>query len=1417
MLAFRAIRIWKPQRWSRWPCLSPARRHGNGCQTGAGGCSEVTPEQWKTVKEALADALERPSNERTQYLDRLCLDRALRREVEDLLAAHDEGNTVFDKLLENIVLTTFSQSEDKIPGRLGRYEIISLLGRGGMGAVYLGLDTQLGRQVAIKILPDETAQDPVVRDRFLREARAVAALNHPGICTIYSIEEEKDVLFLVLEYVRGHTFRDLIIEAPVGWPPEPAVAAGYILQVAEALQVAHEAGIIHRDIKSSNLMRTIGDRVKVLDFGLAKVSGASRLTGDDFKLGTPAYASPEQIRGDPIDERSDLWSLGVVFYEILAGHLPFSGDNAASLFHAVLNDNPRPLRALRAVVPPAISRVIEILLSKSPDRRYASARALIDGLRPWALAPTKADASAVSDAQNGIHALLGTAERRSITFLHIELMPTTSSQDPEDFLATLENSREICTKIVERHEGSIHPWIGNTALALFGYPEASENAACLAVAAGLALAGAFGRGQLGFNIRTGIATAPTVVALGGVDAISSEGFDLASSLARRAGTNEVLIAETTERLVEGYFALGQDSELFVGQRRLRFWPVRQASLARGRFQVIPRSALTPLAGRDRELQLLLRHWQRTTEKQAHFTLVGGEPGLGKSRLVYEVKQHVARNSAAAMAECFCAKQYANSALYPVIDCLERIWFEADVRAMKPDEKLRVIEGSLAELGFALAETVPLFAQLLNVPAPSYPALEITPERQRSLTLQALVSMVIERASRQPFLLIVEDLQWADPTTLELLRMLIEQEPTVSLMAVYTHRPEYVPQWSIAGHVSSISLNRLTHAEALAVVATAAHGALDAGTQEQIAENADGVPLFLEEMTKAVVEYGAGASHGKTLPVPGNLRDSFIARLDRLGTARNIVRMASILGRQFPQALLAAVSGLTEERLQESLDRLVEAEVFYVRGSGDRRTYIFKHALLQNAAYDSLLKKARAELHRQVAELLVNRFPELASRQPEVVAGHFTEAGLGEQAIIYWHQAGMSALRRSAHLEAVSHFEQGLRVVRALPADQLNPEQEIFLLAGLGPALIATHGFGADEVGETFMRAEELLPKDGNSGLFLPTLWGVWVYHLVRSRLDRALATAMRMIDTGRQLKDDDTLLEGLWTAGNTLYWRGDLVAARCYLEEAERLFDPVRFRDHAYRFGQDSLVATLCYQSFVFCFLGLFERATLAGDRAVEIAQSLRHPFSIGWSLTFRATLDCFMANFSEARKRADEAVRYCQKQAYPFWISAALSASGRSMVEMNEVEGGIGRLRQGIAMSRAIGSRVIEPLYRGQLAEALLRAGDSEAGLAESDEAMRQAAEQGVGISRLDLMRIRGLALSALGDRAAAEAALRESIAESRAVSCRYMELRAATDLAQLSQDFTPLADVCAHLPGGSVEPPVLSRARKLLEARST
>ena len=968
--------------------------------------------------------------------------------------------------------------------------------------------------------------------------------------------------------------------------------------------------------------------------------------------------------------------------------------------------------------------------------------------------------------------------------------------------------------MVARFNGYLQEWSGNSATACFGYPKAREDAAALAVDAGLGLAEAFGRAKAKFCARVGVDTSLAVADVSGVRPISAEGIEVARSLGQRAAANEVLVGPETRRLVEGRFAFGPETELTLpGGRRLRFAQALHASTARGRFQGIRVNELAPMAGRDQELNLLMRQWQGATDGHGHATLVGGPPGLGKSRMVHEVTRRVAADESAALIECYCAPQFANTMLYPLIDAMERLVFESDTRTMEAGEKLRTLEGWLAQLGFPLVEAVPLFSQLLNIPAPGYAPLEITPEKQRALTLEALVNIVVERASRQPLLFIVEDLQWADPTTLDMLALLLDRIPALQVLALYTHRPEFTPPWPRRSFVSEISLDRLSREDAIKVSEAAARGMdLDKATLDQIVSNSDGVPLFLEEVTRSVVETGSAGAKSGRMVVPASLRDSFIARLDQLGPARNVARMASILGREFPLTLLEAVSELPPEELKENLDQLMAAEILHVRGAGARRTYIFKHALLQEAARDSLLRKTRLTLHEQVAELMLDRFPEMAERQPEVIARHFTDASLGARAVPYWHRAGVAALQRSAHREALSHFRSGFEAFETLQAGQREPSLELLLLAGQGPALIATQGFGAKDVGDAYRRAEELLPTDTASPLTLPTLWGVWVYHLVRSDLEHALATSLRIVEMGERLGLNDMQLEGHWTAGNTLYWLGNLADSRQHLETAETLYDPARADDQAYRFGQDSLIGTLCYQSFTYCFQGHFARAMAVSDRSVEFARSLKHPFSIGWSLTFRATLECFLGNFAGARDWGAQAVQYCQEQAYPFWISAALSAWGKSLAELGDVEGGAGRLRQGIEMSRAIGSRVIEPLYRGQLAETLLRADRAEEALAEVEGAITQAQEQRVGISRLDLLRIRGVALAAVGRAADAEESLRRSLEESRTAGCRYMELLAACNLTEICGDRGALTEVCEAFRGETGEPPILRRARDLM-----
>ena len=1320
--------------------------------------------------------------------------------------------------------------EPAIPAAIRHYRVNSLLGKGGMGHVYLAFDTRLGRQVAVKFLPQSSAGEQGAIDRFLREARAAAALNHPAICAIYSIEEYENIPFLVLEYIPGKTFRDLMNHPPENWPPSPAEAAGYMLQAAEALKAAHKAGIVHRDIKSSNLMLTADGRVKILDFGLAKFTDAQLLTQDGTVVGTPAYLSPEQAAGAAVDARTDLWSLGVAFFEILTGHLPFQADNLGALMYALLHREPESIRRYRPDAPPALAGIFEKLIERDLGRRYPSADALIADLRPLVSPGSAADSTATLDvpalqaSQAALGSSLGSSDRRPITFLNIELQMAADSEDPEVWESALGGMRDICSRIIVSHEGFIKGWDGSSGSAYFGYPRAREDAACSAVEAALAIAQTFRRSSAGFSARLAVETSLAVADFNAASSrvVTGEGSSLARSLREHSESNEVLVGDGARGLVEGLFAFGREGSIPVaGGRRLGFASVLQRSSARSRFQAVREAAMTPLTGRKRELETLIERWKQAREGHGQVLLLSAPPGLGKSRLAYELKRWVAEDPSAALIECFCAPHYSNSALYPVIECIERILFETDAVPMSDEKKLRAIEGMLAGLNFPLPETVPLFAKLLGVPAPEYPPLEATPERQRALTLDALADIVLERASRQPLLFLIEDLHWADPTTVQLLGQLATQAPGVSMLAVYTHRPEFIPPWPSRSHVFSMAIDRLPREESLAIAAAATRGrALDSAAMAQIVENCDGVPLFLEEMVRTVTESGnaTGARPGK-LAVPSSLRESFLARLDQLGPARNLARLASVLGREFPQWLLEAAAELDPAELRACLDRLVEADVLHLRGAGQRRTCAFKHALLQEAAYDSLLTKTRAHLHQQIGELIATRFPSVAAREPEAVARHFTEAGLGERAIPFWHRAGMAALERSAHREALAHLERGLGVYGALPPERRDRAQELLLVASLGPALVATRGFGAAEVGGAYRRAEQLLSSAGNSALTLPTLWGVWVYNLVRGDLAHALEIARRMAAAG----DDAMRLEGLFTAGDTLFWMGELEEARACLEAAESLYDASRFGHHAHLFGQDTLVATLCYLSFTHCFLGDFERAMAASERSIEHAKSIRHPFSIGWALNFRATLDGFLGYHSSAREFGEQAIRYCQEQAYPFWISAAMAACGAAAAHLGDPQSGVGLLRESIALTEAIGSLVIQPLYRGQLSEALLLAaispapGESNpaaAALAESEAALAQADSLGIGLSRLDILRVRGLALAQLGRPAEAAASLRQAIDESRARKCRLVELRAAADLARLAGDFEHLARCCGSFPSGGMSPPVLAEARGILES---
>src|SRR4029453_4920083 len=627
--------------------------------------------------------------------------------------------------------------------------------------------------------------------------------------------------------------------------------------------------------------------------------------------------------------------------------------------------------------------------------------------------------------------------------------------------------------------GHIAQYLGDGLLVYFGYPLAHEDDTQRAVRAGLAMLGARGppapplEQQHGVRlaIRVGIHTGPVVVGEMGAGSrreqlALGETPNIAARLESLAAPNTVVISAALHHLVQGYFVcddLGTPTLKGV-DTPFQVYRVLGESGAQSRLDVPSPRGLTPLVGREAEVTLLLDRWAQVTDGLGQVVLLSGDAGIGKSRLVQVLKDHLAGEPHTRL-ECRCTPYHTNSALYPVIDLWQReLRFET---AEALADKLYKLEQMLAQYHLPLAETVPLFATLLSLPSDRYPALALTPQRQKQKTLEGLLALLVARAVQEPLLLIVEDLHWVDPSTLELLSLLVEQGPTARILTLCTFRPHFTPPWPGRAHIAQLTLTRLPRPQVgRMVTAVAGTRALPAEVVQQIITKSDGVPLFVEELTKLVFASGLLREHEDhyaltgplpPLAIPATLQDALMARLDQLAAAKAVAQLGATLGREFTYELLQVVAPMDELELWRGLVQLVQAEVLYQRGALPQAAYLFKHALIQEAAYQSLLRRTRQQYHQRIAQVFAEQFPDTVATQPELLAHHYTEAGLAEQAVGYWYTAGQHAHERSAHGEAIGHLRKGLELLTTLSDTPEHRQQELALQITLGAALTATKG------------------------------------------------------------------------------------------------------------------------------------------------------------------------------------------------------------------------------------------------------------------------------------------------------------------------------------------------------------------------
>jgi class 3 adenylate cyclase/predicted ATPase len=999
------------------------------------------------------------------------------------------------------------------------------------------------------------------------------------------------------------------------------------------------------------------------------------------------------------------------------------------------------------------------------------------------------------------------AERRQVTVMFCDLVGSTAMSarmDPEDLREVISAYQKCVAETVQRFGGFVAKYMGDGVLIYFGFPIAHEDDAERAVRAGLELVAAAGglKTHVPLQTRVGIATGLVVVGdlIGSgasqEQAIVGETPNLAARLQAIAVPNSIVISETTRKLVGNLFELqdlgGQDLKGIAGL--VRAWAALRPSSVESRFEALHAGGLTELVGREEELELLLRRWSKAKTGEGQVVLLSGEAGIGKSRLTAALMERVAAEPHTRL-RYFCSPQYTDSALYPIISQMERAaGFAHDDTAQA---KLNKLDALLAR-NPTPRQDASLLAEMLSLPNDGrYPTLEFTPQQRRQRTLEALTAQLEALARSNPVLMIFEDVHWIDPTSLEVLGRTVDRLRTLGVLLIVTYRPEFEPPWIGRSDVTALNLNRLGEREIAALIdRVTGNKSLHESIRQDIIERTDGIPLFVEEMTRAVLEAEgdtpriAAAVPPSTPAVPASLHASLMARLDRLGPAKEVAQIGAVIGREFSHAVLAAVSLKDDKALQSALDALMRAGLLFRQGVPPNATYLFKHALVQDAAYSTLLREPRRALHARIAETLESQSAEIAERQPELLARHCTQAGLTEKAAGLWGKAGRRSLERSALVEAAEQLARALDQIAALPATPVLRREEIKLQVALINPLIHVKGYAASETKAAVERARLLIDQAEALGeppedplLLISVLYGIWVASYIAFNGDMLRNLAAQFLALAEKQRATVPLMIADRAMGISLLCTGDIGQSRTHFDRAIARYDPAVHRALAMRFGQDNRVAVLSYRSLALWLLGSPEAAFADTRQALSDAREISQASTLMYALFHASTTYFHRGNYVAANAQIDELVRLADEKGSAFWKARGMLNQGSVLALTGKASDAVQIITSGITAFQLTGSANWMPLYFSHLAM-------SHAEVGQLGEAWRCIGEATTLIEKTkerwyeaDLHRITGeiMLLSPEPKAAKAETSFGRALAVARQQQAKSWELRAAMSLARL------------------------------------
>ncbi len=1103
------------------------------------------------------------------------------------------------------------------------------------------------------------------------------------------------------------------------------------------------------------------------------------------------------------------------------------------------DDEPQPPRQLRREIPPELERACLKSLAKRIQDRYTTAADFAEDLRracgaieatsasawfgpasavvptgvtlaPGSIAPPVSSSSPTSSSFRARD-----AERRQVTVLVcgcglFESEEYLENLDAEGQAKVVRAFQQASEEGVRQCDGTVVQCSEEGLLACFGYPVAYEDAAQQAARSGFAILEGLNalserlRREQGLELNpwVGIHTGPAVVEAGEQSvSLVGEARNVAVRLEDLAEAGRIVCSAATHRLIRVRFdctSLGHRKIKGVAQP-VELFRVEGVGVARSALEKAGSAGLTPLTGRDHEINLLKDRWEQAQEGMGQVVLLIGEPGLGKSRVVYTLKEHVLGQMVegevdAPVIEWRCSPHYQNTGLYPAIDFYERSL--AFGREESPTARFDRLLHRLEQYELARPETVPLWAAMLSLPTSErFPPSSLPPARQREETFRALLEWLHARASRKPILFIVEDLHWVDASTLEFLRQFLAEGQHDSILTLLTFRPEFKTPWPAAAQQTSLVLNRLTRRQAVEMMRKMAGDTLPEAVIEQVYDRAGGVPLFVEEFTKMVRESGASDRAGQgdagsrawlRREIPATLQDLVMARLDRMEGDPDVAHLAATLGREFSYELLAAVASVDESTLQAELANLVQAEILYTKGRAPDCSYIFKHALVEDALYNVLVKSKRQQFHGRIAEVLEARFPLTVKSQPELLAHHFTEAGLTETAIGYWLKAGLRSRERSAEIEAIGHLTRGLSLLEALDESSARDARELELLIALGTAYIASRGYAAPEIGPVFRRARTLCEQLGQSPQLVAIVVGIWEWHFVRGEVQLCTELVAEAMEFARPLDDPGAMMEAFYVAGQTMLYQADFAGARDRFVTALADFeDPDRVKFWAAQTGHHAGVNIRCNLAVSLWHLGFPDQALKVSRDVCQLAREIGHPFSLAYCLHHTAWLYQFFRLGDEVQTAAGEQVAIATEQGFALWQATGTFFKGAGLFPQGRSDESLPLLRKGHDDFRTTGAEILRPFQLGVMGDAYTRAARFEEAHAALDEGLILAEKNDDRVQEAELHRLKGeLLLAESPDQAgAAEVRFTRAIETARRQQSKAWELRSTMSLARLWQ----------------------------------